>query len=510
MKMISGNICLLLAALGMLCSCEDTRLDGMSPDQVYIVQSGVQNIFVDSRDFADFTVTVYKSGLGVTSGKVGLSVDTQLLEEYNAAHGTSFELLPETCYTLSRTSRNFKASTVSFNCTVTFDGAILARYCTSGEKKYVLPLRVHSENEELGVIEDKSGVLLIPVLEQNQGGSMREGPVNDMALLYYGGSHRPNQWDNDALQSNVSYIDAEGIEHWLFDSFLFLEFNAGNGRYFESGYDNGENTDGIAARKEDWLAMLDKYFAQDGPIARLNTVISQTAARIGSPKYKRRLVVFVPAAFYKQKNWGELNGKALDFSVAQDRIDASLWWVDYAREKFNSLNLKYLSFDGIYYVAEQLTNNRQYLPDLAREIQNRGLKFYWIPYWGADGMGEWKEMGFDEAFLQPNYFFSQQKPDYQSYFDKVMGYAKSHGMSLEMEFDERGLKQSVADYRGDRLWDYIKAFSSYEVAKSNHIAYYQSDTMVHALHCSSDPDDQALYRALCSMIVSRQKARGEK
>ena len=57
---------------------------------------------------------------------------------------------------------------------------------------------------------------------------MREGPVNDMALLYYGGSHRPNQWENPALQSNVSYTDLDGVEHWLFDSFLFLEFNENN------------------------------------------------------------------------------------------------------------------------------------------------------------------------------------------------------------------------------------------------------------------------------------------
>lgn len=345
--------------------------------------------------------------------------------------------------------------------------------------------------------------------EEEQESLMREGPVNDMALLYYGGSHRPNQWENPALQSNVSYTDLDGVEHWLFDSFLFLESNAGNGRYFESGYDNGENTDGIAARKEDWKAMLDKYFAEDGPIARLNTVISNTATRIGAPKYKRRLVIFIPAAFYLQTNWGELNGKALDFSVTEDRVAASVWWVDYAIEKFNSLNLKYLSFDGIYYVAEQLTNNRQYLPELASEIKKKGLKFYWIPYWQADGMGEWKAMGFDEAFLQPNYFFYQQKPDYQSYFDRVMGYAQAHGMSLEMEFDERGLKKSIADYRADRLWDYLKAFQSYEVAKNNHVAYYQSDMMAHALHCSSDEDDQALYHELCSFILSRQQAKGE-
>ncbi|WP_309569283.1 DUF4855 domain-containing protein [Bacteroides ovatus] len=31
-------------------------------------------------------------------------------------------------------------------------------------------------------------------------------------------------------------------------------------------------------------------------------------------------------------------------------------------------------------------------------------------------MGEWESMKFDAAFLQPNYFFPAQKPDYTSYF----------------------------------------------------------------------------------------------
>ena len=103
---------------------------------------------------------------------------------------------------------------------------------------------------------------------------------------------------------------------------------------------------------------MDDYFDENGPIARLDKVISKTAGRIGSPKYKRRLVIFVPAAFYRQQNWGELNGKNMNFTLSQDRIDASAWYIDSVIDKVAALNLKYLSFDGFYFVAEQLTNNR--------------------------------------------------------------------------------------------------------------------------------------------------------
>ena len=164
----------------------------------------------------------------------------------------------------------------------------------------------------------------------------------------------------------------------------------------------------------------------------------------------------------------------------------------------------------IYFVAEQLTDNRHYLPQVADYIKSKNLKFYWIPYWGTDGMGEWESMKFDAAFLQPNYFFPAQKPDYTSYFDRVISYAKSKNMALEMEFDERALKKNSQDYRADRLRDYLRAFDSYGIIKSFPIAYYQSDCMVYSLKSSIYEEDRALYNELCTMISKRQKARGEK
>jgi len=341
-------------------------------------------------------------------------------------------------------------------------------------------------------------------LPDSSGDVMKNGPVHDMSLLYYGGTHRATLWTDDELQANVTYMDQAGKEHWLFDSFLFLEVQTGDGRYFENGFD------GPGARKEEWKELVDKYFAPNGPIVRLNASISNSTMRLGVPKYKRRLIISMPAAFKDQKDWGEISGRAMDFSLTSDCVSACSWYVDYIMQKFNEANLSYLSLDGIYFVAEQLTDNRHYLPAVADYIKSKNLKFYWIPYWGADGMGEWKDMRFNSAFLQPNYFFASQKPDYETFFNDVITYAKSKNMALEMEFDERALKKNSLDYRADRLRDYIRAFESHGITRTYPIAYYQSDCMVYSLKSSVYEEDKALYHELCSMISNRQKARGEK
>lgn len=334
---------------------------------------------------------------------------------------------------------------------------------------------------------------------------MKNGPIHDMSLLYYGGTHRTTTWTHEQLQSNVSYTDQLGKEHWLFDSFLFLETHTGTGRYFENGFN------GLGARKVEWQELVDKYFAADGPIVRLNSTISSSVVRLGAPKYKRRLIISMPAAFKDQKDWGAIDGIDMDFSLTSDCAKACSWYVDYIIQKFKDANLYYLSLDGIYFVAEQLTDNRHYLPEVADYVKSKNLKFYWIPYWGTDGMGEWKNMKFDKAFLQPNYFFASEKPDYDSYFDQVIKYAMSKGMALEMEFDERALrKEPDTNYRADRLRDYIRAFDSYGVTKSYPIAYYQSDCMVYSLMSSQYEEDRALYHELCNMISKRQIKRGEK
>ena len=163
MKKTLSTIC--LAGAMILCSCEDTRLDGMSPDTIYIVQDRVQEVFVNRRDYADFTISVYKSGLGETAGKVRLEVDPSVLDAYNSEHGSSMELLDELCYSLSRGGGGVGGEAGWLEGGGGIDGAILAMSSKVGEKNYAIPIKVVSENPGLTVQEDKSTILIIPVLE---------------------------------------------------------------------------------------------------------------------------------------------------------------------------------------------------------------------------------------------------------------------------------------------------------------------------------------------------------
>ena len=60
--------------------------------------------------------------------------------------------------------------------------------------------------------------------------------VQDMALIYQGGSHRLD-WTADEFRPYVVHRFADGTKDWLFDGFLFLEFKNGSGRHYTVGYE---------------------------------------------------------------------------------------------------------------------------------------------------------------------------------------------------------------------------------------------------------------------------------
>ena len=63
-----------------------------------------------------------------------------------------------------------------------------------------------------------------------QGQHRRDLQPPTDAVLCYGGSHHrtPFLWDKERLAPYVTYVDKEGTEHWLFDGFIFLEFQDTN------------------------------------------------------------------------------------------------------------------------------------------------------------------------------------------------------------------------------------------------------------------------------------------
>lgn len=164
MKKFIDILSIFVAVVLMSVSCEDNRLDGMCDDQVYFLNSGSEQIVnVSIRDYADFSFTVYKSGIGQTAASVDVVVDEELLERLNGANGTAYKLLDENCYTIRDTHFDFAAEDVSFSSNIEFDGQAINVFQGLAKKEHVLPLSLRSTgkvNEKLGYI------LLVPVLEK--------------------------------------------------------------------------------------------------------------------------------------------------------------------------------------------------------------------------------------------------------------------------------------------------------------------------------------------------------
>ncbi len=90
----------LLIGLGVFSSCEDTMLNNMVEDRVYLLKPGLHEVQVYNFESALAEVVVVKSGIGQRASKLKLEISPSVLSVYNSANGTDYKQLPKTVYTL--------------------------------------------------------------------------------------------------------------------------------------------------------------------------------------------------------------------------------------------------------------------------------------------------------------------------------------------------------------------------------------------------------------------------
>lgn len=317
----------------------------------------------------------------------------------------------------------------------------------------------------------------------------------DLVLIYDGGSHRNIRWDKDHFSPYIFSVK-ENEHQLLFDGFLFLEIKDGKGRGFASGYEKQ------AARKIEWENLLQNYFTENNAIHALNARIEDLVKNqtISGKFEKRKVILSVPEPIPNQKDWGELDTREMDFSNRKDRIAACKWYIEYAEQLFRKANFEYVELVGFYWLAEEATHSRDLARYIADFIYKKDYDFYWIPYFSSDGYQEWKTLGFNQVYYQPNYFFNEKTP--YSQLEEACKRAKIHGMNMEIEFDEKALAKNGWGYR---LHDYLDVFTQYGVFDSLEVAYYQGGDAFFQLSQSKESSDIALYNRLTDIIIKRQK-----
>ena len=316
-------------------------------------------------------------------------------------------------------------------------------------------------------------------------GAVQRGEVAPLrwVLVYSGGPKRP-AYTVDDLRHLLSVVDSTGRSTGpLCDGVILTEYQAVSGRYYMPW------TNGTPATGEDWTRYLDSIFATGGPLTRLDSA----AARVGSVS----VAIMVPYP-HSQVDTLHFVGREYDMAREADRLAIVEAYLHEVIRRLHNLNLPKLSVSAFYWLHEEVVDSdTEVVSSVARAVHKQGMRFLWIPWWGARNATHWRALGFDEAWQQPNYFFH---PDVApARLDSAVERARSAEMGLELEFDGR----LFSDPRfADRLQPYLAVLEKAPALRRKSLVIYEGAGALIQLSRSSDAAHRGLYERLVAVLRS--------
>ena len=307
------------------------------------------------------------------------------------------------------------------------------------------------------------------------------GGAKDVLLAYFCHEERA-PLDKSAFKPFVGYLDENGkAKDTLFDGYLFLPFVA-------FLYDKHRKK---PLGKEKWQYYMDQQFLDGKNLDALEEAACDVAAELGLPELKLKIFFSILYPVPEQHAFGVIGGKERDFRVLEDRIAALEWLVDEQEARFRAKGYRHLELAGYYWFTEEIDYEDEQLLAMIRSITDRirgkGLITTWIPYYGASGYDDWRNLGFDMACYQPNYAFRQDIPE-QRLFDAAKT-AKELGMCIELEVG------GTARWNVEHTRNYYAAGAVTGFMKEAAHMYYQDGLpgCFHAAYLSKDPFLHSMY-----------------
>lgn len=314
-------------------------------------------------------------------------------------------------------------------------------------------------------------------------------------IIAYAGDSGRMPYTVANFTSLIAVLDTAGRpEGWLCDGVILVVIRSPSGRNYATWL--GEPY----ATGADWEGYLDTLFVKGGLVSRLDSAVEGITRRVGSPPHPFKISV---VTLFPEPKVGMLQflGKEYDLSKVDDRIAAVSAYVDAAMQRFRLDAPRRLSLDGFYWLHESVHGEEErVVAGVADHVHSVGERFLWVPFFSAWGVDRWKRMGFDEAWLQPNYFFHPELP--LSRVDSAAAIASSNDMGLEVEFDGR-LFTRAADFAG-RLAPYLDVLQRSGTLRTRSVVIYEGSGALPRLSHQRDAVHRALYCQLVRTLGSSQ------
>ncbi|MBF8377073.1 DUF4855 domain-containing protein [Alicyclobacillus mali] len=250
--------------------------------------------------------------------------------------------------------------------------------------------------------------------------------IRNMLLVETGANGSLGTWSEQDFVPMLAYVTESGqITAPLFDTMLFLPYGS------------------VPTTQAGLSAYLQDLFAPDKQLSALNEAVGYVNQALHRPGYKERVVLSLPYFAYGQASFGTIGGSTVNFGgspgdpdALSSRESAETWYVQQLLDAWNRAGFSNLQLVGLYWNEEQF---RDTMPGEAAYVQFASqlaaahhLPLFWIPFYGAAGIADWKSLGFSAAWIQPN--FVEQGS--QAYLERMVNAAQTasqYGMGVEVE-----------------------------------------------------------------------------
>ena len=222
---INKYIILALSCIGILSCSNEFDVSDKAPGVLSVAGEHfkiVESYAIEELYKAD--LSIHRGGLAFENSVVTFSVDKSLLESLNQNGGNSYQMLPESCYELSKETIDIKNENTLSSGYISYSPDKIVALSGFNRVKYVLPLRATSVGLPMNPVRD---ILLlgftvsepiIKILNANiQEINLTEDSSLDLPIEL--GVDFTNKWDiKCSIEFNQSIVD---------------EYNAKNKTYFK-------------------------------------------------------------------------------------------------------------------------------------------------------------------------------------------------------------------------------------------------------------------------------------
>ena len=294
-------------------------------------------------------------------------------------------------------------------------------------------------------------------------------------LVYAGGiNHRGHSVTNF---ERLLYAQVHSsIQRSLFDGIVCLDTHSPSGHNFLSWRPG-------PPEPRDYDAYLDTVLASGGALADVDSVVRAHSDTL-------LVVLMIPYPL----------GKVTHSPPGDSRIGFIARYLERAESLFAARNFRALRLKGFYWLPEDVSeSDTAIVQHFTTMVHWHGLQALWIPYYVAKLARRWHNLGFDAAFLQPNYYMNDSLGPAR--LDSALARAATWGMGLEIEFDRRLLKQP--QYR-PRLSTYLSALETPAGRRLKGVAVYEGAGALRDLAGADDDNLRQFYKRVVEVLEQRQ------